>query len=81
MPDEIVPVCRVKIAHRNLDFHTSDDGIERIQMIRLVEVAPSLGTVLPAKIYRRNILAAGYLFCFLLNRGKRSTRIRFDKRG
>ena len=52
MPDEIVPVCRVKIAHGNLDFHTSDNGIERIQMIRLVEVAPSLGTVLPAKIRR-----------------------------
>lgn len=81
VPNEIVPVCRVKIAHGNLDFHTSDDGIERIQMIRLVEVAPSLGTVLPAKIYRRNILDAGCLFCFLLNRGKRSTRIRFDKRG
>ena len=71
----------MEITDGNLDFDTGNDGVERIQMIRLVEVAPLLGTVLPAKIYRRNILDAGCLFCFLLNRGKRSIRIRFDKRG
>lgn len=41
MPHEVVTVVGVKIAYGNLDFHAGDDGVNRVGVIRFMEMTPS----------------------------------------